>query len=90
MSTKSKAEIAQTVEAGREEREALASLGLTPAGRDRSYDMEAVLWDNVESIDVNGSEPHLRDDEAVCEVTNLTYLKALGRSPHIDENGRPL
>lgn len=35
-----------------------------------------------------GSEPELRDDEAVCEVTHLTYLAALGRSPHIDEEGR--
>lgn len=37
-----------------------------------------------------GSEAELRDDEAVCEVTNLTYHKALGRSPHIDEEGRRL
>lgn len=35
-----------------------------------------------------GSEPDLRDDETVCPVTNLTYLTALGRSPHVDENGR--
>lgn len=37
-----------------------------------------------------GSEPVLRDDEAVCEVTNLTYLAALGRSPHIDDKGKPI
>lgn len=37
-----------------------------------------------------GSEPQLRDDEAVCEVTNLTYLAALGRSPHIDSEGEPI
>lgn len=37
-----------------------------------------------------GSEPELRDDEAICPVTNLTYFAALGRSPHIDESGRPI
>lgn len=37
-----------------------------------------------------GSEAELRKDEAVCEVTNLTYLAALGRSPHIDEKGQPI
>lgn len=36
------------------------------------------------------SEPYIRDDEAVCEVTNLTYLAALGRSPHIDSDGNPI
>lgn len=34
-----------------------------------------------------GSEPELRDDETVCPVTNLTYFKALGRSPHLDDKG---
>lgn len=33
------------------------------------------------------SEPELREDEAICPVTNLTYLKALGRSPHVNEDG---
>lgn len=37
-----------------------------------------------------GSEPELRDDEVVCEVTNLTYLRTLPRSPHIDEEGVPV
>lgn len=33
------------------------------------------------------SEPELREDEAICERTNLTYLAALGRSPHVAEDG---
>lgn len=37
-----------------------------------------------------GSEAELRDEEAVCEVTNLTYFAALGRSPHIDKDGKPI
>lgn len=32
-----------------------------------------------------GSEPFLRDDEAVCPVTGYTYLAALGTSPYIEE-----
>jgi len=31
--------------------------------------------------------PDLRPDEAVCPVTNLIYLKALGKSPHCNERG---
>lgn len=29
------------------------------------------------------SEPWLRDDEAVCPETNLTYYKHLGYNPHV-------
>lgn len=38
--------------------------------------------------DISTSEPELRPDEAVCEVTNLTYNKNLPRSPYLDEKGR--
>lgn len=34
-----------------------------------------------------GSEPELREDEVICEVTNLTYYKGLSRSPYLDERG---
>lgn len=30
----------------------------------------------------------LADDEALCSVTNLTYLAALGTSPYLDADGR--
>lgn len=33
---------------------------------------------------LEGSEPELREDEAVCEVTHLTYNKNLPHSPYID------
>lgn len=33
----------------------------------------------------SGSEPALRDDEAICPVTGYTYLAALGTSPYIVE-----
>lgn len=36
------------------------------------------------------SEPVLREDEKVCEVTNLTYFAGLSRSPHVDEEGNRL
>lgn len=32
--------------------------------------------------------PDLRDDEAVCPVTFITYLKALGKSPYINDEGK--
>jgi len=34
--------------------------------------------------------PDLRDDEAVCPVTHMIYLKALGKSPWTDDNGKVL
>ena len=37
-----------------------------------------------------GSEPELRDDEAVCSVTNYTYNKHLPQSPWVDAEGRQL
>lgn len=37
-----------------------------------------------------GSEPALRSDEKVCEVTNLTYYAGLPRSPHVDREGVPI
>jgi len=33
-------------------------------------------------MDEGASEAELRDDEAICPVTGLTYFKALPRSPH--------
>lgn len=35
------------------------------------------------SMDTCLSEPWLRDDEAVCPETGLTYHKALGYNPHV-------
>lgn len=32
-----------------------------------------------------GSEPELRPDEKVCEVTGLTYYAGLPASPHTEE-----
>lgn len=40
------------------------------------------------SILAEPSEAELREDEAICPVTRLTYLAALPRSPHVDEHGR--
>lgn len=33
----------------------------------------------------DGSEAELRPEEAVCEVTGLTYYKRLGASPHLED-----
>ena len=35
------------------------------------------------------TELELREDEAVCPVTHLTYLKGT-TNPHIDKEGKPL
>lgn len=32
-----------------------------------------------------GSEPELRPDEKVCEVTGLTYYARLDKSPHTED-----
>lgn len=37
-----------------------------------------------------GSEPELRPDELLCEVTRLTYYHKLPHSPHVDRQGRPI
>lgn len=43
------------------------------------------------SLLVEGSEPELREDEAVCEVTGYTYNRRLPHSPWIDpETGRQI
>lgn len=40
-------------------------------------------------MDDGASEAELRDDEAICPVTGLTYFKNLPRSPHYEiRNGR--
>lgn len=36
------------------------------------------------------SEPELRKDEQVCEVTGYVYLRGLQRSPYIDASGKPV
>lgn len=37
----------------------------------------------------HGDETGLREDEAVCPVTHLSYLKGT-TNPHIDQKGNPL
>lgn len=38
---------------------------------------------------VYGDETGLREDESVCEITHLSYLRGTG-NPHIDEKGKAL
>lgn len=49
-----------------------------------------IMTQEAPTCGLDGTEPNLRPDEAVCSVTNLTYNKHLPRSPHIDESHNPL
>lgn len=56
----------------------------------RSQTGEAATADRHDAVLGDGSEAELRPYEKVCPATGYTYYHLLERSPHVDEDGKPL